>query len=183
MRKGFTLIELLVVVLIIAILAAIALPKYELAVEKTRSREAFSVLSQLEIGLRDQYLAQGQEAYKNRPQGQAVFDSLDVSISNLVEGNDKRHICSKFFMYDIDCNPWWGMCQLTAGRYSDNRSTPSSCVGVATYKARYWIEADVYFHSPTVLKCSVSDNDGNRQQSQKFCEMFLEDWLVSSINQ
>ena len=85
-NSGFTLIELLVVVLIIGILAAVALPQYQKAVEKSRAAQALTLLKSVAQAAETYYLANGTEF--------TSFDELPVEIpwpiSNRVVGDDSN---------------------------------------------------------------------------------------------
>lgn len=70
MRKGFTLIELLVVVLIVGILAAIAVPYYQTAVDRARYAELFVLVAAAKNAQERYYMANGTYTTK--------FSDLDI---------------------------------------------------------------------------------------------------------
>jgi prepilin-type N-terminal cleavage/methylation domain-containing protein len=62
-KKAFTLIEMLVVVLIIAIIAAIALPQYQVAVLKSRTAGAFTHMKTIRSAVDTYYLINDKYPY------------------------------------------------------------------------------------------------------------------------
>ena len=90
--RAFTLIELLVVVLIIGILAAVAVPQYQQAVEKSRATEALSILKTIATANRTYYLTHG--TYPTN------IEELDIEIpGSLVNTGVGKRTETKYFQY------------------------------------------------------------------------------------
>ena len=93
--KGFTLIELLVVVLIIGILAAVAVPQYQKAVEKARMTEAMTFVRAIANANQVHYMATGEYADIRQ------IDLLDVEVpgEKITSGWLQGRIKTKYFVY------------------------------------------------------------------------------------
>ena len=112
-QRAFTLIELLVVVLIIGILAAVALPQYQKAVEKSRISEARVVLDTMRKNYQLCVLEYGEPGGSDDECGYSVIipdhltvdlpGELETDISNCPTGGSKC-FKTKDWIYDTDDN-------------------------------------------------------------------------------
>ena len=124
---GFTLIELLVVVLIIGILAAVAVPQYQVAVEKSRMSEALTNLASIQKAidvyiLENGYPSSSVELIGNPENENGIAGLLDIDLESTLQcdRDDGQYCHSKHFVYDASCGS--NQCEIVIFRYKDGNT-------------------------------------------------------------
>ncbi len=123
MKQGFTLIELLVVVLIIGILATVALPQYQKAVEKSKATQALSVLKSIQAAQQMYYLSNGQMP--------SSFSDLDIELN--WDGNTTWLWAQADAALDTRSNKEWSLQLTSSGIYMGRISGDYKGAGFILY--------------------------------------------------
>ena len=154
-KRGFTLIELLVVVLIIGILAAMAMPQYFKAVERSRMTEADTMLASIAQAQRRKFL-QTNKFVTN-------FTALDVAPKG-----------STGSVYYTKGNPTTGAngngFKVTLGNtttFSGGEATAERVANGATTGLQYQYTLSRYYQNDNVL-CTAG-NDAGGELCADFC--------------
>ncbi|WP_428898144.1 prepilin-type N-terminal cleavage/methylation domain-containing protein [Parelusimicrobium proximum] len=149
---GFTLIELLVVVLIIAILAAVALPQYTTAVEKSRYSEALINVRAVGAAAERYMLANDERPGK--------FAQLDLTMG----GATASTFTNEKFIYFVDSSN--GV--VVAWRRNGTSASPNDSAG----HVGYWYDTDAraqdYLKAGTLI-CAVRIASPKAAAQTKLC--------------
>ena len=139
-NKGFTLIELLVVVLIIGVLAAIALPKYQLAIDKAKYSQAMAFLAAINS-------AQNRYMLVNNKKTNSFYDlDIDLPLSGKIKSNGQEY------------NDTWGGCSLHDTGYGKCHINLSGTARQVWYFLRW----DGPYFSSNLRECWVYPKDDKR---------------------
>ncbi|MBR4355422.1 MAG: prepilin-type N-terminal cleavage/methylation domain-containing protein [Elusimicrobiaceae bacterium] len=151
-KRGFTLIELLVVVLIIGILAAVAIPKYQLAVEKAQAIKAIVAVKALAAATERYYLAN--DSYPPNPNGTGNLEDLEVLNADL----------------DTEISPVEGFSifkhaqtYIAARRVGSSRYDYFISKTMSMHTNENWAKRD--------LTCFVARTDDGNSPSAQFCKI------------
>ena len=164
-NKGFTLIELLVVVLIIGILAAMAMPQYFKAMERSRMTEAVILLANMAQAQQRKYMQTNAYA-KN-------FSSLDVTLKGATGGN----FCTKGAYSNSGCGKGNGfLVALEQTNTTLNKgNVVATRVGPGTLQYGYSLKR---FYNGDGTLCSATNKNGS-ELCADFCGLEISEATAS----